>query len=283
MRQVYINGSFMPADKATVSIFDRGFLFADAVYEVTSVLGGKLIDFDGHMARLKRSLKALNMSQPVLSEELKSIHRELIRLNGLTEGLIYLQISRGKADRDFIIQDKGPATIVLFSQEKSLIDSPLGRSGQKVISVKDRRWGLSDIKTVQLLYSSLMKSAAKKQGADDVWFQNEGFVTEGSSSNAFVVTPTGTIVTRDLSEKILPGITRSAVIKCAASLDMEIEERPFSLEEALKAKEAFCTSATSFVTPVIEIDGVVIGDGKPGQVSRQLRRIYVETSLAAGI
>lgn len=284
MRTVYVNGSYVPEDKATVSVFDRGFLFADAVYEVTSVLGGKLIDFAGHTRRLHRSLAELGMALPVTDEDLLEIHRELVRANGIDEGLVYLQVSRGAADRDFLFPsaDVTPS-LVLFTQKKALVDNALAKRGQKIITVADQRWRRCDIKTVQLLYASIVKNEAKARGADDAWMVLDGYVTEGSSNNAYIVTADGTIVTRDISPDILSGITRTAVLKCAEELGVKVEERPFTVEEAKAAREAFATSATGFVNPVIDIDGTTIGDGKPGPVAARLRDLYIETSRAAAI
>lgn len=284
MRTVYVNGEYVPEAEAKISVFDRGFLFGDAVYEVTSVLDGKLIDFPAHMARLQRSLGELEMRAPVSEDELLAIHRHLIDENGLLEGMIYMQVTRGQTDRDFLFPDKDlQPNLVLFTQAKKLVESPLAERGQKIVSAEDLRWRRSDIKTTQLLYASMMKTFAKSRDADDVWLVREGAVTEGSSNNACIVTPDGTIVTRDLSSDILPGITRAAVLKCAEELQMKVEERPFTLDEAKAAQEAFSTSASSFVNPVVELDGKRIGDGVPGPVARRLREIYIEKSRAASI
>lgn len=277
MRTVYVNGAFVPENEAQISVFDRGFLFADAVYEVTTVLDGKLIDFPGHMARLHRSLGELEIRHPATDEELLAIHRKLIEVNDLTEGLIYLQVSRGAADRDFLFPGESvEPTLVLFTQKKAVLDNPVIHKGLKVVSMEDLRWRRCDIKTVQLLFASLIKTEAKKKGADDVWMTRDGFVTEGSSNNAYIVTEDGRIVTRDLSNDILSGITRKAVLECAKQLQFTVEERPFTIEEAQSASEAFATSATGFVNPVVEIDGVVIGTGKPGPVGERLRQLYIE-------
>ena len=277
MRTVYVNGEYVPENEAKISVFDRGFLFADGVYEVTSVLEGKLVDFSGHCARLRRSLGELNMTFNMPDEELLAIHRKLVELNELQEGLVYLQVTRGAADRDFVFPaEDTPATLVLFTQVKALIDQPLAANGQKIATVEDRRWGRCDIKTVQLLYPSLAKMEAISKGANDAWLVRDGEVTEGSSNNAYIVTDEGTIVTRDISNLILKGITRTAVLECARQLQMKIEERPFTVKEAQSAREAFATSATGFVNPVVEIDGVVIGDGAVGPVARQLRETYID-------
>jgi D-alanine transaminase len=282
-RTVYVNGTYLPEEQATVSIFDRGFLFADGVYEVTSVLGGKLLDFAGHAKRLQRSLDELGLTSPVTTDELLAIHRELVAVNNIDEGLVYLQITRGAADRDFVYPKDATPTIVLFTQAKSaLADSPVAKTGLKVITIEDQRWGRRDIKTVQLLYPSMGKMMAKAAGADDAWMVQDGHVTEGTSNNAYMVRG-NTIVTRHLGTEILHGITRAAVLRFAAEAQMKVEERPFTVEEAQAADEAFITSASSFVMPVVEIDGTAIGTGMPGPVASRLREIYLEESRKAAI
>jgi D-alanine transaminase len=285
-RTVYVNGEYLPENEAKVSIFDRGFLMADGVYEVTSVLGGKLIDFDGHAVRLQRSLDELEMNTPISKEELLKVHRELVRVNEIDEGMIYLQITRGAPDdRDFVFPDPEttPQTIVLFTQNKpGLANSPAAKKGMKVISIEDARWGRRDIKTVQLLYPSMGKMMAKKAGKDDAWMVEDGFVTEGTSNNAYIVKG-NKIITRALSNDILHGITRAAVLRFAREAQMEVEERNFTIDEAKGADEAFITSASTFVMPVVEIDGVSLGDGTPGSVTPRLREIYLEESLKKAI
>ena len=284
-RIVYVNGSFLPENEATVSIFDRGFLFADGVYEVTSVLDGKLIDFASHATRLARSLTELDMRCPIEMDDLLAVHRELVRANDIEEGLVYLQITRGAAsDRDFSYPSEDtPPTIVLFTQNKpGLADSPMAKVGIKVISIEDQRWGRRDIKTVQLLYPSMGKMMAKAAGCDDAWMVENGAVTEGTSNNAYIV-KNGKIITRQLSNNILHGITRAAVLRFAKEAQMEVEERAFTVLEVQDADEAFFTSASAFVMPVVEIDGVVIGSGAPGSVSLRLREIYLEESLKTAI
>ena len=278
MRTVYVNGEYMPETEATVSIFDRGFLMADGVYEVTSVLDGKLIDFDGHAVRLSRSLNELEMKNPISKADLLEVHRELVRVNEIDEGLIYLQITRGSdGDRDFVFpsEDTEP-TIVLFTQNKpGLADSPAAKKGAKIISIEDIRWGRRDIKTVQLLYPSMGKMMAKKQGCDDAWMIEDGFVTEGTSNNAYIV-KSNKIITRGLSNDILHGITRAAVLRFAKEAQMEVEERNFTIDEAKEADEAFTTSASAFVMPVVEIDGVALGNGTPGRLALRMREIYLD-------
>jgi D-alanine transaminase len=285
-RIVYVNGAYMPEQEATVSIFDRGFLMADGVYEVTSVLQGKLIDFEGHAQRLRRSLDALDMAMPMPIDELLGVHRELVARNGIEEGMIYLQVTRGSAgDRDFAFPDpeETPVTLVMFTQNKpGLADSPAAKTGIKVISIDDIRWGRRDIKTVQLLYPSMGKMMAKEAGADDAWMVQDGFVTEGTSNNAYIV-KNGQIITRALSNDILHGITRSAVLRFAQEAQMELVERNFTIDEAQSADEAFVTSASTFVMPVVEIDGKALGAGMPGPIAARLREIYLEESLKQAI
>ncbi|MCV6823304.1 MULTISPECIES: D-amino-acid transaminase [Halocynthiibacter] len=285
-RTVYVNGEYLPENEAKISIFDRGFLMADGIYEVTSVLDGKLIDFAGHAARLERSANELDLALPVDMDELIEIHRKLVELNGIEEGMVYLQVTRGApADRDFAFPDPDevPSSIVLFTQNKpGLAESPAAKTGIKVISIEDVRWGRRDIKTVQLLYPSMGKMMAKKAGVDDAWMVEEGKVTEGTSNNAYIV-KNGTIITRHLGNEILAGITRNAVLRFAQEAQMKVEERSFTIDEAKDADEAFVTSASTFVMPVVEIDGAQIGEGTPGPVAKRLREIYLEESRKAAV
>ncbi len=218
--------------------------------------------------------------------DLLGVHRELVRLNGIDDGLVYLQITRGSSgDRDFLFPDPEtvPSTVVLFTQDMpGLVDSPKAKKGIRVISIEDRRWARRDIKTVQLLYPSMGKMMAKAAGADDAWMVEDGAVTEGTSNNAYIVKG-NTLVTRHLGPEILHGITRAAVLRFAAEAQMQVEERAFTIPEAMAADEAFITSATMFVTPVVEIDGTGIGTGAPGPVAARLREIYIEESRKAAI
>lgn len=281
MRTVYVNGEYLPENEAKVSIFDRGFLMADGVYEVTSVLDGKLIDFAGHAKRLERSLNELDMPHPAVLPDLLKVHRELVRLNGIEEGMIYLQITRGAPDdRDFVFPDPETTTptVVLFTQNKpGLADSPVAKKGIKVISIEDQRWARRDIKTVQLLFPSMGKMMAKAAGVDDAWMVEDGAVTEGTSNNAYIIKG-NTIITRHLGNEILHGITRAAVLRFAKEAQMQVEERSFTIAEAQEADEAFITSASTFVMPVVEVDGVAVGSGTPGPVAARLREIYLEES-----
>ena len=277
-RLVYVNGHFVPEAEAVVSVFDRGFLMADGVYEVTSVLGGKLIDFAGHCVRLARSLAELDMTNPHSDAEWLALFRQAVAHNAVVDGMVYLQVTRGNpGDRDFAYPNPAvPPTVVIFTQSKpGLAQSPAALAGWKVISIPDIRWGRRDIKTVQLLYPSMAKMAAKAAHVDDAWMVEDGMVTEGTSNNAYIVKG-NRIITRQLSQDILHGITRAAVLRFAREAQMEVEERPFTIAEAQGADEAFITSASAFVTPVIEIDETPVGTGNPGPLALRLREIYLD-------
>lgn len=285
-RIVYINGQYVPEGEARVSIFDRGFLMADGVYELTSVLEGRILDFEGHATRLKRSLDAMDMKMPMSKETLLEVHRELIHRNKIDEGTIYLQITRGSdRDRDFVFPDPETIsqTVVMFHTcMPNLRNNPIAKTGLKVISIDDLRWGRRDIKTIQLLYASMGKTMAKRAGADDAWMVQEGFVTEGTRSNVYIVRD-GKIITRALSYDILDGITRAAVLKFAREAQMEVVERSFTISEAQNAEEAFVTSASTFVLPVVDIDGRAVGTGTPGPIVARLRELYIEESMKQAI
>jgi D-alanine transaminase len=279
-RIVYVNGEFVPEADAKVSVFDRGFMFADGVYEVSSVLRGKLIENNGHMVRLRRSLSELEMPSPATDEEIEAIQKELIKRNNLDEGLVYLQVTRGAADRDFAYPKGVTPTLVMFTQAKNVLGNPISETGISVITVEDIRWGRRDIKTVGLLAPCMAKMQAKAAGADDAWMVEDGYITEGSSNNAYIVTDNGTIVTRQIGHEILNGITRRAVLALAEKHSYKVEERLFTVEECYNAAEAFVTSATLFVQPVVKIDDKQIGDGRPGLVAQQLRELYIGMALA---
>jgi D-alanine transaminase len=278
-RIVYVNGEFLPEDQATVSVFDRGFLFADGVYEVTSVLNSRLVDNRAHLARLWRSLGELDMPAPAGDEEIEAIQQKLVDLNQVQQGLVYLQVTRGVAERDFIYPQDSRPSLVMFTQHKNLVENPSAETGISVVSVPDIRWQRRDIKTIGLLASSMAKMQARAAGADDAWMVENGVVTEGSSNNAYIITDDGILVTRQLGHEILAGITRQAVLEFAAEQGIEIEQRPFSIDEALAAREALITSATTFVLPVVRIDGHPVGDGQPGALTRRLREIYIHKML----
>ncbi|RAU44048.1 MULTISPECIES: D-amino-acid transaminase [unclassified Pseudomonas] len=281
MRSVYLNGAFVAENEASISIFDRGFMFADGIYEVTAVLQGKLVDFDLHTARLARSLREMSLELPLDAAQLLAIHRELIERNQLTEGLVYMQVTRGVEDRNFFYPPAGsPLTVVLYTQAKTVLDSPLAKRGMNIIGLPDLRWGRSDIKTTQLLYACMAKEQARAQGADDAWLVKDGWVTEGTSNNAFIITRDGAVVTRELSRALLPGTTRAALIELVKEHDLRFEERAYTLEEAANAAEAFITSSTSFIYPVVSIDGQLVADGKPGKLTQRLRQLYIDHALA---
>lgn len=279
-RTVYVNGEYLDEADAKISVFDRGFLFADAAYEVCSVLQGKLIDNKAHLVRMRRSLAEMQIELPITDEEIISVQRQLLTRNEIEEGLIYMQISRGIADRDFHFPSDATPSLVAFTQSKSLIESPNAKSGIAVISVPEIRWRRRDIKTVGLLAQVFAKQAALDAGVHDAWMVEDGFITEGSSNNAFIIDQNGDLVTRQLGNEILPGITRASVLEYVSAENINLHERPFTIDEAKAAREAFITSASTFVWPVIEIDGVKIGDGKPGPVAPRLREIYIKTTLA---
>ena len=277
-RTVYVNGEYVPEEDAKISIFDRAFLFADGVYEVTAVIDGKLVDFEPHMQRLHRSLKELEMGQPITDAELREMHEQLTARNNITEGLIYMQVTRGVAEREFAYPEDAKQTIVAFTQVKELAESAKAKTGIKIISIPDIRWHRRDIKSTGMLAQAMGKEAAQRAGVDDAWMVEDGVVTEGTSNTAFIVTDGNHLVTRPLSNKILPGITRRTILKLAESGEISFEERPFTIDEAKGASEAFLTSASSFVMPVVEIDGARIGGGQPGPVTRKLREMYIDAA-----
>jgi D-alanine transaminase len=275
----YVNGEFTPQADAKISIMDRGFLFADGIYEVSAVLDGKLVDNELHMARLARSVGEIGLALPLPTAEIAALMRALVQKNALKEGLVYLQVTRGaEASRNFPFPKDAKPSLVMFCDFKSFVDTPAAKTGVKVKSVEDIRWARRDIKSVALLAQVLAKQAAYADGCQEAWMHEDGVVTEGGSSTAFIVKGEGAaarIVTRENSRKILPGCTRKALMDLAAETGIEIEERPFTLEEAYAAKEAFITSATNFVMPVTEIDGRKIGGGQVGPVARRLRELYI--------
>jgi len=279
-RTVYVNGDYVDEADAKISVFDRGFLFADAAYEVCSVLQGKLIDNKAHLARMRRSLAEMQIELPTSDEEIVAVQKELLQRNNIEEGLVYMQVSRGAADREFHFPSDATASLVAFTQEKSLIESAYAKSGIAVVSMPDIRWRRRDIKTVGLLAQVFAKQAALDAGVQDAWMIEDGYVTEGSSNNAFIIDQSGDMITRQLGNEILPGITRASVLEYVNAENIKLHERPFTIEEAQAAREAFITSATTFVWPVVEIDGVKVGDGKPGPVAPRLREIYIKTTLA---
>ena len=274
-RIAYVNGQYLPEDQAKVSIFDRGFLFADGVYEVTPVVNGKLVDHDAHNERLDRSLRELQMAWPCTKEELTKVHTELIARNSLKEGIIYMQVTRGVADRMFNFPKDIKSSLVAFPQVMNLVDNPNAKTGVKVVTTPDIRWLRRDIKSIMLLAPVLGKQDAYEKGAAEGWMVEDGYITEGTSSNAYIVVG-NKIITRPLSNRILAGCTRRALFRMASEHGVEIEERLFTPEEAYKADEAFLTSASQFVMPITEIDGHRIGGGQVGPVVRKMRELFLE-------
>jgi D-alanine transaminase len=278
-RVAYVNGRFAPLADASVHIEDRGFQFADGVYEVWAVMDGRLAETEGHLERLGRSLDELRIDHPMSNGSLMAVLRETVRRNRVKNGLLYLQVTRGTARRDHAFPPPGtPPTLVITCRSLDVTGiETRGTQGVSVITQPDIRWGRCDIKTVGLLPNALAKQAAKEAGAAEAWLVDEmGSVTEGTSSNAWIVDEHGLLRTRDTNANILRGVTRKSLIEVAREAGVELAERPFSLEEAKRAREAFYTSASAFVTPVVKIDGTRIGDGTPGPVSRKLRALYME-------
>lgn len=279
-RMVYVGDRFVAEEEATVSIFDRGLIFGDSIYEVTAVIDGRMIDNDLHLARLSRSLGELGIPMPLPQEAVVDVQMELIARNRLDEGVVYLQVTRGVADRNFAYADDLKPTFFAFSQAKNLRNAASVRDGVRVAVVDDQRWARRDIKTTMLLAQVQAKRIAAERGCQEAWMVEDGLVTEGASSTAYIVTADGRIVTRPNSRAILPGCTRRAVLAVAKRLDLVIDESPFTVEAAVNAREAFLTSASSFVTPVVEIAGRAIGDGRPGSVTRLLQRTYLDLALS---
>ena len=278
-RIVFINGSYVKEENAKISIFDRGLLFSDAVYEVTAVIDNKLVDFPSHVKRLNQSLNKLKIDYKFNEKTLLEIHKNLLNKNPFSnnEGLIYLQVSRGSAERDFLIKKNSLSpNIFAFTQEKILTDLT---QGLKIITKEDLRWQRRDIKTTQLIYASLSKTEAHDIGADDAWFLDEdNYINEGTSNNAYIIDNNNTIITRNLSNKLLPGITRQTILEVAKNLKLNIEERAFTVNEAFAANGAFISSATTLILPVIEINRNIIGNGKIGPITAILRETYIKIS-----
>jgi D-alanine transaminase len=281
MRWVHVNGEVVAADAAVISVFDRGFLFADGVYEVTSVLDGHLADIGRHLDRLERSLGELRIPIPHSRDEFVALHRELVTRNELRDGVVYLQITRGSGDREFTFPKSAAPNVVAFTQVKELRNPAFLANGVKVVTLPDIRWQRRDIKSVALLAQVLGKQEANEAGAFEGWMVEHGRVTEGTTSTAFIVTKNATLVTRPLSNAVLPGVTRLAVLDLVDEVGLGLEERSFTVEEAYEATEAFLTSASTFVAPVVEIDGHRIGQGRPGLIATRLREMYLQRALEA--
>ena len=283
MRQVYINGEFKKEDEAKVSIFDRGLLFSDSVYEVTSVINSKLIDFKYHVKRLDHSMNELKFKTLIDHDEILAFHRKLIELNNLKEGMIYTQVTRGVVDRSFDMPKQAiKPTVLAFTQEKKILETDTAKNGIKVMTLEDMRWKRNDIKTTQLLYASMAKSEATAKGFDDAWMLRQGYITEGSSNNAWIIRSKN-IMTRQSDNLILSGITRAVVLECAKKLNYEVITKNFTKVDAESADEAFMTSATGLITPVVKINSSQIGDGKPGNFTKSLRAEYIKRALEIAI
>jgi len=285
-RVAYVNGQYQPHGQATIHVEDRGFQFADGVYEVWSVFDGRLADFDGHMTRLHRSLNELRIDIPMTREALSRVLKETVRRNRVREGLVYIQVTRGTARRDHPFPPEGtPPSVVITARSLPLSKGDsAAKKGVAVVTHPDIRWGRCDIKTVGLLPNVLAKQAAKERGAAEAWMVDEmGLVTEGSSTNAWIVDEDGKLRTRDTQANILQGITRAAVMALIAGEGLELEERAFSVDEAKRAREAFYTSASGFVMPATSIDGVKIGNGKPGPIATRLRALYLDQAIRDAI
>ena len=281
-RIVFLNGKYIKENEAKISIFDRGLLFADSVYEVTAVIDNKLIDFPAHIERLENSLNELEIKNIFSYDLLLKMHKDLVNKNKFSnkEGLIYMQVSRGTIERDFLIKDKDVTpNIFAFTQEKKLTDVNYKTNGLEIITRNDLRWQRKDIKTTQLLFATLIKTEAHKLGADDAWLiDGDGFVNEGTSNNAYIIDKNNNIITRNLSNKLLPGITRKTIIEVAKKLKLSIEERPFTVKEALESNEAFISSASTLIAPVTKIDKNNIGQGQMGPITEILRETYIKIS-----
>lgn len=280
-RIAYVNGSFVPLEDAKISILDRGFLFADGIYEVAAVLDGLLVDYDAHAARLQRSCNEIKLNIPVDAETLLRLHHELREKNELTEGLIYLQVTRGAAERDFAFPDAAsvPSSLVMFTKNITIRHASSAKTGIKVVTVPDLRWQRRDIKSIALLAQVLAKQTAAENGAGEAWMLEDGHITEGSSSTAFIITKNGTLITRQLSNAVLPSCTRKAVLALARESQITVEERPFTLQEAYNAAEAFICSATALVMPVVQINDTPIGTAKPGALTLRLRELYLDFAV----
>ncbi|WP_374599232.1 D-amino-acid transaminase [Brevundimonas sp.] len=278
-RVAYVNGQYHPHGQAMVHVEDRGFQFADGVYEVWSIFDGRMADFDGHMTRLHRSLNELRIDIPMSREALTRVLHETIRRNRVRNGIVYLQVTRGTARRDHPFPAEGtPPSVIVTSRSISASEAEAqAKKGVAILTQPDIRWGRCDIKTVGLLANVLAKQAAREAGAYEAWMVDEmGLVTEGSSTNAWIVDEHGKLRTRDTQANILKGITRTALMALIQQEKLELDERPFSVDEAKRAREAFFTAAGAFVMPAVSIDGTTIGDGTPGPIATRLRTLYLE-------
>jgi len=282
-RIIYLNGQYVPESEARISIFDRGTLFGDAVYDVVPVLSDRFINFDSHYSRLTRSLNSLSIPCPLSSEDLLKSIRKLVLINNLPEGVVYIQVSRGIADRDFLAEKELSPTVFMFTQQKPLLQHPKLTNGVRLKTVPDIRWARRDIKSCNLLGQILAKSTARDKGADDaLMIESDGTITECGSSSFFIYGDQ-CIVTRPLGTDILPGVTRNALMKLKNTRQISIEERSFTLDEVLAAEEAFLSGASSLILPVVAVDNVPIGNGIPGPISTAMRENYIRFAVDSGI
>ncbi len=282
-RIIYLNGEYLPESQAKISIFDRGTLFGDAVYDVVPVLSNRFINFDNHYARLIRSLDSLSIPCPISSKQLLASLRELVMRNHLSEGVVYIQVSRGIADRDFLVEVNLTPTVFMFTQQKPLLQHPKLPGGAKLKTVPDIRWARRDIKSCNLLGQVLAKSNARDEGADEaLMIESDGTITECGSSSFFIYRDQ-CVITRPLSRDILPGVTRNALMKLKNTHQISIEERAFCLDEVFSAEEAFLSGAASLILPVISVDNVPIGNGVAGPISKTMRENYIQFAIDSGI
>ncbi len=276
-RFAYVNGRYVPHGEGAVHIEDRGFQFSDGVYEVIPVIAGKMVDAGPHLDRLKRSLSEIDIEYPLPRRVLELVMRELIERNGVSKGIIYMQVTRGVAPRDHKFPSGLRPSLIMTTKRVDFIGQKLMSEGVKVITIPDIRWTRCDIKTISLLPNCMGKSAASAAGAHEAWqVDRDGFVTEGTSSNAWILTKDDRLLTRPASEEILRGVTRESLFRIAEDEGVAFEEQAFTVADAKAAREAFFSSATSFVTPVVQIDDTMIGDGAPGPLSRRLQRWYFD-------
>ena len=280
-RIVFLNGEYLPEQEAKISIFDRAVTFGDAIYEVAGVLDGKLVDFEHHMQRYFNSLKKLSIESPLSQSDILHAFRQLVELNQLDEGLVYMQVTRGTAERDFVWPEDIKPTVFMFTQAKAASENEAGKSGITLASTADIRWARRDIKSVNLLAQVLAKKAAHDAGADEaLMIDDEGYVTECGSTSFFIVRDK-LILTRPLKNDILPGVTRRAVVSLCNSQGLRLVETRFTLDEALSADEAFISAASSYILPVVKIDDQEINAGNPGELTLRLRKIYLEYARAS--
>ncbi len=285
-RVAYVNGRYVAHGQAAVHIEDRGFQFADGVYEVWAAFDGRLADAEGHFERLARSLSELRIDPPMTRAALERVLRETLRRNRVRDGSVYLQVTRGAARRDHAFPEPGTPTTVVATARSIDIAAAEAKAakGVAVVTHPDQRWGRCDIKTIGLLPNALAKQAARENGAYEAWLIDaDGLVTEGASTNAWIVDASGSLRTRDTGANILRGVTRKTLLQIAGELQMSVEERPFTIAEAKGAREAFITAASAFVTPVVKIDGAQVADGQVGPVAKRLRALYLDSAKRTAV